>query len=73
MWMDGLDPLREHGVRIIVVLSLLSGYVDQHNSVTDLRVFCLQYSIVCRCTWSPMVSWVWEWDASSSPWIWVCA
>lgn len=42
--MDILYSLREHGIRKIVVLSLLSGHVGQHNSVINLWVFYLQFS-----------------------------
>ncbi len=39
---DGLDALWEHGVRIVVVLGLLTGHVGQPHSVIDSWVLLLQ-------------------------------
>ncbi len=39
MWMDGLDPLWEHSVRVIVVFCLLSGHIGQSNGPRG--VLCL--------------------------------
>ena len=41
MWVDRLDPLREHRVGVVVVLGLLAGHIGQHNCVVDLRIFLL--------------------------------
>ena len=29
VWMDGLDPFREHGVGVVVVFCFLSGHIGQ--------------------------------------------
>ena len=42
--MYGFNTLREHGVRVVIILGLFSGHVDQHYGVIDLRVFVLQIS-----------------------------
>ncbi len=42
MWVDGLDPLREHCVGVVIVFCFLSGHIGQYNSIVDLRIFLLQ-------------------------------
>ena len=43
VWVNGLDPFREHGVRVVVVFCLLARYIGQHNGVIDLRIFLFHF------------------------------
>ena len=36
MWVDGLDPLREHGVGVVIVFRFLAGHIGQHNYMINL-------------------------------------
>ena len=40
--MNGLDPLWEHGVGVVVILCLLPGHTGQHDCIVDLWIFLLQ-------------------------------
>ena len=33
VWVDGLDPLREHGIGVIVILCLFPGHICQVSGV----------------------------------------
>ena len=41
MWVDRLDPLWEHCVRVVVIFRFLARHIGQHNPIVDLRVFLL--------------------------------
>ena len=41
MWMDGLNPLWEHGVGVVVIFRFLAGHIGQHDGVLDVRIFLL--------------------------------
>ena len=41
VWVDGLDPHREHSVGVVVVFCLLAGHIGQHNRIVDLGIFLL--------------------------------
>ena len=38
---DGLYPLREHSIGVIVVFCLLTRHIGQHDGIIDLRIFFL--------------------------------
>ena len=41
VWVDGFNPLREHGIGVIVILCLPAGHIRQYNRVVDLRTLLL--------------------------------
>ena len=43
VWVDGLDPFREHGIGVVVIFRFLAGHIGQHNSLVDLWIFLLQF------------------------------